>query len=92
MENVRKMVRNIVLIVMVLLLFKAAVSYQIAKTEYNTYDYLVVSNDTLWTIASNINNKGDRHIRNVIIDIKEINDMKDSTIYVGQTIKLPIYN
>lgn len=92
MENVRKMVRNIVLIVIVLLLFKAAVSYQIAKTEYNTYDYLVVSNDTLWTIASDINNKGDKHIRNVIIDIKEINDMKDSTIYVGQTIKLPIYN
>ncbi len=91
MENVRKMVKNIILIVAVLLLFKAAISYQIAKTDYNTYDYLVVNNDTLWTIAGQICDEN-KNIRNVIIDIKEINNLKDSTIYVGQTIKLPIYN
>ncbi len=91
MENIKKMVKNIVLIVAILLLFKAAISYQIAKTDYNTYDYLVVGNDTLWTIAGKICSE-DKHIRNVIIDIKEINNMTDSTIYVGQTIKLPIYN
>lgn len=91
MENVRKMVKNIILIVAVLLLFKAAISYQIAKTDYNTYDYLIVNNDTLWTIAGQICDEN-KNIRNVIIDIKEINNLKDSTIYVGQTIKLPIYN
>lgn len=91
MENVKKMVKNIILIVAVLLLFKAAISYQIAKTDYNTYDYLVVNNDTLWTIAGQICDEN-KNIRNVIIDIKEINNLKDSTIYVGQTIKLPIYN
>lgn len=91
MENIKKMIKNVALIVAILLLFKAAISYQIAKTEYSTYDYLVVSNDTLWTIAGEICDE-DKNIRNVIIDIKEINDIKDSTIYVGQTIKLPIYN
>lgn len=91
MENIKKMIKNVALIVAILLLFKATISYQIAKTEYSTYDYLVVSNDTLWTIAGEICDE-DKNIRNVIIDIKEINDIKDSTIYVGQTIKLPIYN
>lgn len=91
MENIKKMIKNVILIVVVLLLFKAAISYQIAKTDYNTYDYLVVNNDTLWTIAGDICDE-DQNIRNVIIDIKEINNMKDSTIYVGQTLKLPIYN
>ncbi len=89
MKKLKKILKNILLIVVVLFLFKAAISYQIAKTEYKTYDYFVVNNDTLWTIARKISN--DKNIRNVIIDIKEINDMDNSIIYSGQTIKLPIY-
>lgn len=93
MKKVRGMVRNILYILAIMLLLKTIVSYQLAKTEYSTYDYSVKGNDTLWTIATKICSENDNlYIRKVIVDIKDINNLDDSIIYIGQTIKLPIYN
>lgn len=93
MKKFREMIKNIIFILIVILLFKNILSYQLAKTEYSTYNYTVCSNDTLWNIAADICNENkDIYIRKVISDIKEINNMTDPIIYVGQTIQLPIYN
>jgi hypothetical protein len=92
MEKAKEMIKNILFILIIIMLFKILISYELAKTEYDTYEYVVMKNDTLWNIASNICDNNDVYIRKVIIDIKQINDMNNSTIYVGQTIKLPIYN
>lgn len=93
MENLKKMIKNILFILVVILFFKTIISYQLAKTEYKTYDYTVHANDTLWNIASEIcTYNEDVYIRKVITDIKQINNMKESIIYEGQTIMLPIYN
>ena len=93
MKNLKKMIKNILFILVLIFIFKAFMSYQLAKTEYKTYNYTVNANDTLWNIASNICSKNtDIYIRKVITDIKEINNMSESIIYEGQTIMLPIYN
>lgn len=93
MKKIRVMVKNILFILVVMLLLKAIVSYQLAKTEYSTYNYSVKGNDTIWTIATKICSENENlYIRKVIVDIKKLNDLNDSTIYIGQTLKLPIYN
>ena len=93
MKNLKKMIKNILFILVLIFLFKTVISYQLAKTQYQTYNYTVNANDTLWNIASNICSKNrDIYIRKVITDIKEINNMSESVIYEGQTIMLPIYN
>lgn len=90
MEKVKELTKNILMILIFILLFKMVISYQLAKTEYKTYDYTVQKQDTLWTIAAKISEE-ESNIRNTIIEIKEINQMEDAKIYEGQTIKLPIY-
>lgn len=93
MNKVKEMAKNIFLIFIIILLFKTLISYQLAKTEYKTYEYSVKGNDTLWSIATQIcDNNDDLYIRKVIIDIKEINELDDSIIYINQILKLPIYN
>lgn len=93
MKNLKQMIKNILFILVLIFIFKAFMSYQLAKTEYKTYNYTVNANDTLWNIASNICSKNtDIYIIKVITDIKEINNMSESIIYEGQTIMLPIYN
>lgn len=90
MKKVKELSKNILMILAFILLFKLVLSYQLAKTEYKTYDYTVQTQDTLWAIAAKISD-GESNIRNTIIEIKEINEMEDAQIYVGQTLKLPIY-
>lgn len=93
MKRLRKMLKNIFFILIVILIFKTLISYQLARTQYETYDYSVKGNDTIWNIAAKICSENeDLYIRKVILDIKEINNLEDSTIYIGQVIKLPIYN
>ncbi len=92
LEKVKEMLKNVIILFIVLIIFKSFISYQLAKTEYLTYDYLVRNNDTIWTIAQHICSQNNKlNIRNVITDIKYINDIEKSTIYSGQIIKLPIY-
>ena len=90
MKKVKELSKNILMILVFILLFKMVLSYQLAKTEYKTYDYTVQRQDTLWTIAAKITDE-ESNIRNTIIEIKEINEMEDAQIYAGQTLKLPIY-
>lgn len=52
-------------------------------------DYVVAKGDTIWKIAD-INTGNDRDVREVVYQIVEINNIKDQTIYPGQTIQVPI--
>lgn len=47
----------------------------------------VVPGDTLWKIAEEQNKNGD--IRKYIYEIKRINQLEDSLIYPGMSLKLP---
>ena len=52
----------------------------------------IESGDTLWDIASDLcKNNENLNIQNVVIDIKKINGLNNSDIYVGQQLSIPIY-
>lgn len=48
----------------------------------------VEKGDTLWDLAERYSNGMD--IRKYIVKIKELNDMTDSDIYEGDTLKMPV--
>ena len=92
-KKLKNMIKNIILLFIIIIIIKTLASYQLAKSELKTYDYIVKQNDTLWSIAGQICKQDETlNIKNVIIDITNINEIENSTIYSGQVIKLPIYN
>ena len=52
-------------------------------------DYVVVKGDTVWKIAD-INTGNDRDVREIVYEIVKVNNIKNQTIYPGQTIQVPI--
>ena len=60
--------------------------------EIKTKDIVIKNNDTIWNIASDICDENDSlNIQNVVIQIKQINNMTTSDLYIGQQLKIPIY-
>lgn len=55
--------------------------------EYKTV--VVEKGGTLWDIAGEY--AGNKDVRRVISDIKELNNLSGSDLYYGQVIKLPVY-
>lgn len=93
--NFKKFVRSICLVLLVIFVLslvcaKSSLSYK--ETEYTK---LYVSNgDTLWSIASDLQDDNDyyknKDIRYIIHDIKSINNLESSNIYVNQELMIPI--
>ncbi|MBE5821002.1 MAG: LysM peptidoglycan-binding domain-containing protein [Clostridiales bacterium] len=65
----------------------------LSKTEIKYEDFTIGSNDSLWNIATlvkenNINyNKKD--VREIVYELKQINNLDNSDIYNNQVIKIP---
>ena len=90
----RRFVLNIFIVFFIILSISFFTSKSFGKKEVHTYSYTVLNSDTLWNISENVcNNSGDKNIaiQNVIKDIKNKNNLVDSTIYVGQVLQIPIY-
>lgn len=86
-----KIVYHIMCIFLILMLFSLLTSIEFGKEEIKTYERKVQYQDTLWNIASAIANEKHIDIHKAIYDIKKVNGMKDSNIYVGQILKIPLY-
>ena len=92
MERLKNLVKDVIFILLVIIIFNMLISYQVAKTEYKTYEYTVEKGETLWDIATKICKEDENlYVRNVIKDIRNINNLPDPTIYKGQVIMIPIY-
>lgn len=88
------LLQGMVIMFIIISSFGIVTSNAVAKKDVKTEIYIVNQNDTIWSIASNIcknNEDKNLNIQNVIIQIKKVNNFSDSDIYVGQTLKLPIY-
>ena len=91
-KKFKKYFSIIVFVFILLMYFKIATSSNLGKRKVETYSINVSSNDTLWNIASDICKDNENlNIQNVILEIKDINNMTESVIYKGQTLNIPVY-
>lgn len=91
--NVKKFIRTILLVIGITMFFtflatKSIYSYK----EIETKTIYIQKGDTLWKIAEKEKETNsyysDKDIRDIIYDIKQINNMKDSNIMAGESIKI----
>lgn len=91
-KKAHNLVINIVFILVLLLGSMIFTNYHYAKKEIKTNEIIVENNDTIWSLAKEIcKEKQDLNIQNVIIEIKEMNHLESSDIYIGQVLNIPIY-
>lgn len=90
--NIEKVIKNISFLFIVIMLVVVITSNVSAKREFITSQITIDKADTLWSIAGSISNKNNElNIQKVIYDIQEINGLKNSDIYVGQVLQVPVY-
>ena len=91
--NLKKFIRALVIVIGITILItflatKSIYSYEKLKTK----TIYTNKGDTLWNIAldEKENNKyyKDKNIREIVYDIKQINDMQDSIILSGEALKI----
>ena len=93
--NVKKFVVSTTILFLLILLGGSAlvnVTYSCNKIDYKTV--YVTQGDTLWKIASEEQLKNsyykDKDVRDIIYDIKEINNLNISDLKIGQELKILI--
>lgn len=94
-RNMKKRRKVTGLVVLVIIISMAILfnSTSLSSTEIDYIEYTVSNNDALWTIAkciqeNNINyNRTD--IREIIYEIKKINSMNTSEIFINDKIIIP---
>ena len=87
--NKFKFIRTITIAIFLLI---AIFNFSIAKSnqeEAEIIDYTISKGQTLWSIAKEYT-PDSKDIRQTIYEIKQLNNMSDSTVYENQTIKIKI--
>ena len=83
---------NIVFIFILLCIYGIGTNFDFGKKAPITNEIIVSQNDTIWNIANDIcKEHKDLNIQNIIIEIKELNNLKSSDIYLGQVLNIPVY-
>lgn len=86
--NRKKFIRSIAILIFLLVgLFNISVAK--SNKEAEIIDYTIAPGQTLWSIAKEYT-PNTKDIRETIHEIKDLNNMQDSSIYTGQTIKIKI--
>ncbi len=90
--KVKRITINIFFLLIFIVVIVLATSNVSAKKEFISKTITVESSDSLWSLASDISSSTNGlNIQQIIYDIKEINGLYSSEIYIGQDLKLPIY-
>lgn len=92
--DLRRVITNIFIIFCVIVLFNIVLNFTTGAKHIDTKKVTVTSNDTLWSIASDVckTSNDNLNVQNIIIEIKELNSLKSSNIYLGQELNIPVYN
>ena len=95
-KNKFKFIRTIslmMLFIIVVFMIFSKTTYSGANISYE--ENVVCRGDTLWSIANEQSKTNkyfeNKDIREVVEEIKNSNDIKDSKLYQGQKIRIPIY-
>lgn len=93
--NKRKFIKNICIIIIIISSIILFSKKTYSKNEITYKENYIYSGDTLWSISKKEieNNKyfKNKDIRNVVSEIKHLNNLNESTLNVGEKIKIPIY-
>ncbi len=91
--NIKRIMSNIGIILMFIIVMNFISNFTFGNKHIDTKSITVASNDTLWEIAEDIcdNSSEELNIQNIVIEIKNINNLKSSNIYSGQILEIPIY-
>lgn len=93
--NMTKFIRTIIILILIILAFAIFCSKTYSKVEVKYKEEYICTGDTLWDIAKKEiqNNKyfERKDIRDVISEIKSINNLKNVDLLEGQKILLPTY-
>ena len=92
--NMKRIIKSIVVItilVILVLLFIHSTSLSYKDIEYN--EVYVSSGDTLWSIAKyeqeNNNYYKGKDVREIIFDIKKVNNLSNSDLIINQKLLIP---
>lgn len=93
--NIFKLVRAVILITLAVILISLILTNNItlshAETKYK--EVYISSGETLWSIARNELQENpyylNKDIRAIIADIKHINELHSSSLYIGQKLLIP---
>lgn len=94
--NFKKFIRSIILLLF--LIFVVSIIFSKATLSYKQLEYTTICvdhGDTLWKIAEEQkeNNKyyKKKDVRDIVYDIKKVNNLNSSDIYVAQELKVPTF-
>ena len=92
--NMKRIMINICIVLMFIIVMNFISNFTFGNKHIDTKSVTVEVNDTLWKIAEDVcnNSSEDLNIQNIVIEIKNINNLKSSNIYSGQILEIPIYN
>lgn len=92
--NLKKFVRSI--IILLVLIFGVSIIFAKATLSYKQVEYVSVYvdyGDTLWGIAQKQKETNDyykkRDVRDIIADIKKVNNLNSGDLYIAQELKIP---
>ena len=93
--NFKKFIRSIIVILFIIFCLSIIFSKSVLSFKEIEYTSIYVAEgDTLWTIASNLQNNNDyyknKDIRYIISDIREINHLDSCNIFVNQELLIPV--
>lgn len=93
--NKVKFVRTVSVLVVLVGAFVIFSKNAYSKGEIKYKEDFIYSGDTLWSIArEEINNNryfNNKDIRDVVLELKDINNLKDSNLLEGEKIRIPTY-
>ena len=92
--NKRKFIRSTSILMGIIMFFILMLSnIRFSHTEISYKEVFVSSGDTLWSIAkyekNNNNYFEDKDIQDIIYEIKNINNLKNSSLNIGDKLTIP---
>ena len=93
--NMKKFIRSTsIMIGLIVLLILMLTNISFSHTDLKYKEIAVSSGDTLWSIAKYEKNSNsyfeDKDIRDIIDEIKYVNNLKDSNLSIGDKLNIPV--
>ena len=94
-KNRKKFILSLSIVVLIIIFTILLTKHSFSHVESKTKTIYISSGDTLWDIAVLEQNTNEyyknKKVREIVEDIKYKNNLKNSYIYEGQKIEIPIY-